>query len=399
MEHLTPPKYVKQVLTTLEIEGFKAFLVGGCVRDMLLGRRPDDWDVCTDALPDEVLAAFPRAYPTGLKHGTVTVAIGKHRVEVTTFRSDGEYVAHRRPESVSFISDLRADLERRDFTINAIALPLSGLLIDPFGGREDLNARLIRCVGEPERRFDEDALRMFRAVRFSARLDFDIDGSTSDAIYACSQLAAFLAPERVCDELQKILSSQRPGMISRVMSYGLLDRYLLRSKTAVNLKRLARIPSNRTLRWAALCAALSSHRLIGSTEDFLRSLRLDNATIHACSGGVTIAMERLPSGNVEWKRLLASEGPEVAGCAAAAADMLNPSGCLRSLAAIRDSGECFSMKRLAVNGDDLLKLGMSGIELGRALKSLLDHVIEHPEDNEREKLLELISSAKFGENH
>ena len=155
MARITPPKYVRQVLLGLQAREYRAYLVGGCVRDMIIGITPNDWDICTSALPKEVMEIFPTSRPTGLKHGTVTVVIGSHSVEVTTFRADGAYSDHRRPDSISFVTDLTADLSRRDFTMNAVALSPDGLTVDPFGGIEDIRLGIVRCVGEPELRFEE----------------------------------------------------------------------------------------------------------------------------------------------------------------------------------------------------------------------------------------------------
>ena len=389
MASIAPPKYAKEVLRELETAGYRAFLVGGCVRDMFLGRRPQDWDICTNALPEEVMAVFPQSEPTGLRHGTVTVLQRRHRVEVTTFRADGEYRDHRRPETVQFISDLNGDLERRDFTMNAMAVTLSGTVIDPFDGRMDILARNIRCVGEAEKRFEEDALRMFRALRFSARLDFELEEKTAAAIYPCSPLAGDLAPERVSEELEKILLSGRPGIMSRVMRFGLLDRYLLRPRAAVDTRRLASLPKGRQVRWAGLCAVLERNRLIDSSALFLRQLRLDGSAIKNCASGVALAMGGMPESKTEWKSLLAEYGVDVVSCAAAAADMLRPGGAVRAFNRVLKSGECFSLGRLAVKGDDLLVLGMKGVEVGSTLRELLHHVIAHPEDNDRDRLLSL----------
>ncbi|MBR1457252.1 MAG: tRNA nucleotidyltransferase, partial [Oscillospiraceae bacterium] len=257
MSEIRPPKYVRQVLVTLQSRGFAAYLVGGCVRDVLLGVRPNDWDVCTGALPEQVLALFPGSRPTGLRHGTVTVVLGSRQVEVTTFRTESGYADHRRPDAVSFVGDLTADLSRRDFTMNAIALSADGVLHDPFGGVEDIRRRLIRCVGVPTERFEEDALRMLRALRFSARLGFDIDLITLDAIREKAPLAALLAAERVRDELEKTLLSPAPETVFTMSDLGLLERYLLRPLPPdVPLGRLRELPRRRGERWTALCVLL-----------------------------------------------------------------------------------------------------------------------------------------------
>ena len=205
MENITPPKHVLQVLRSLKARGYVAYLVGGCVRDMVLGVHPNDWDICTSALPEQVLEVFPHARPTGIRHGTVTVDINSRHVEVTTFRSEGDYADHRHPSTVHFVGELTTDLSRRDFTMNAMALSPDGLLLDPYGGLEDIRRRCIRCVGEAPERFEEDALRMFRALRFSARLDFSIAEDTLAAISQKAPLASSLAAERVRDEVEKTL--------------------------------------------------------------------------------------------------------------------------------------------------------------------------------------------------
>jgi len=263
-----PPKYVISIQKRLESRGFPAYLVGGCVRDIIMGRRPNDWDLCTAALPEEVTAIFPRSRPTGIKHGTVTVIEHGSSAEVTTFRSDGEYKDHRRPENVRFIADLKGDLERRDFTVNALALPLSGEIFDPFGGRGDIEKRLLRCVGEPDTRFNEDALRMFRAFRFSAVLGFEIEPLTLAAIRRNAALSSTLAKERVRAEIEKILLSESPQVISELIVFGLLSDIIAASPAIPNLSLLKRLPKNRALRWAGLCALLSKSGQISGVGEF-----------------------------------------------------------------------------------------------------------------------------------
>ena len=200
------PAYVGEVLNTLERGGFQAFCVGGCVRDCLLGRTPEDWDVTTSARPEELMALFQgRAIPTGLRHGTVTVRSRHKNVEVTTFRVDGGYADHRHPDSVAFTGSLEEDLSRRDFTVNAMALDLRGTITDPWSGQADLKAGVLRAVGEPEKRFQEDALRMMRGLRFSSVLGFRIESGTAAAIRRCRALLRDIAAERVREELTKLL--------------------------------------------------------------------------------------------------------------------------------------------------------------------------------------------------
>ena len=210
------PKIVRQVLTALESAGYEAWCVGGCVRDTLLSRHPGDWDVTTNALPEETLAVFgDRAFPTGLQHGTVTVRMEHQAVEITTYRVDGEYHDHRRPEHVTFTRSLEEDLARRDFTVNAMALDLRGELRDPFGGREDLKRGVLRCVGDPDRRFEEDALRILRGLRFAAVLGFSVDPATGVSIHRHGELLRDIAAERIQVELFKLLCGVRAAEVLR----------------------------------------------------------------------------------------------------------------------------------------------------------------------------------------
>ena len=395
MENIAPPKYVRQVLRGLQARGHVAYLVGGCVRDMALGVRPHDWDICTSALPEQVMAVFPGALPTGLKHGTVTVRINSRSVEVTTFRSEENYADHRHPETVRFVGELTTDLSRRDFTINAMALSPDGLIMDPFGGLTDLEHRCIRCVGSPELRFEEDALRMFRALRFSARLDFTIEEATLAAIGKKAHLASALAAERIRDEVEKTLLTPRPETVGLMQHLGLLDGFLCaRADALPELKLLTKLPRKALDRWMALCVILRRRGLISSVEDFLTALRLDSRTIRCCTDGAALLEGRKPRGAPEWKRLLRRWGVDTVSCAARCRDALDGGSSSRELKSVLKSGECFSMKHLAVSGDDLTALGLKGRELGEMLNFLLDYVIEYPENNRRELLLSLAGNTE-----
>ena len=395
MENISPPKYVRQVLRSLQARGHVAYLVGGCVRDMALGVRPHDWDICTSALPEQVMEVFPGALPTGLKHGTVTVRLNSRSVEVTTFRSEENYVDHRHPETVRFVGELTTDLSRRDFTINAMALSPDGLLMDPFGGLTDLERRCIRCVGSPELRFEEDALRMFRALRFSARLDFSIEEATLAAIEKKAHLASALAAERIRDEVEKTLLTPRPETVGLMQHLGLLDVFLCaRADALPELKLLTKLPRKALDRWMALCVILRRRGLISSVEDFLTALRLDSRTIRCCTDGAALLEGRKPRGAPEWKRLLRRWGVDTVSCAARCRDALDGGSSSRELKSVLKSGECFSMKHLAVSGDDLTALGLKGRELGEMLNFLLDYVIEYPENNRRELLLSLAGNTE-----
>ena len=388
MANITPPKYVRHVLVTLQSRGYSAYLVGGCVRDILLETRPQDWDICTSALPEEVLDIFPGSQPTGLRHGTVTV--DRRGVEVTTFRSESGYQDHRHPDAVSFVGDLTTDLSRRDFTMNAIALAADGLIVDPFGGVEDIAARRIRCVGDPGTRFGEDALRMLRALRFSARLGFEVESGTLAAIAEKAPLAAHLAAERIRDELEKILLTSAPETAYTAMELGLLDSFLLRRPAAEEgFSRIALLPKKALERWAALCILLERTDCIQDAEEFLLSLRLDSRTVRCCGGCVALTGGDVPDSRLQWKRYLSLFGVDSVTCAALAMDALYGGDRTKELKSILKSGECFSIKHLAVNGDDLIELGLQGKELGEMLSFLLDYVMEYPDNNRRELLLGL----------
>lgn len=370
-----PPKYVLNILCALDSAGHRAVLAGGCVRDSLLGRRPSDWDIASSASPEEVLALFPRCVPTGIKHGTVTVMSGGGSVEVTSFRAEGGYSDHRRPDSVSFGCPLEADLARRDLTVNAMAMDAAGEITDPFGGRDDLRRRLLRCVGEPERRFDEDALRMLRTVRFSAQLGFEIEPRTLEAIRALAHLASGLSAERVRDELLKTLRSPAPGLVWQLVDLGLLGACLAPGDASAPREALDVLPIYARL--AHFCRDLELGGYIMSTDRFLAALRFDGETLRRTAS----AVEVLKSGSRDWKRLLRGHG-EAAVLAA------HPKN--RALRAVLRSGECWELSSLAIGGRELAALGYSGPELGRELRRLLDHVIDCPADNRADILCKLV---------
>lgn len=356
-----------ELLRQLTAAGYQAYFVGGCVRDTLLGRPVHDWDIATSARPEQVAALFEKTVPTGIKHGTVTVLSGGGSYEVTTFRTDGEYRDGRHPEAVSFLPDLTGDLSRRDFTVNAMAMDEAGTITDLFGGREDLSRRLLRCVGQPEARFREDALRMLRAFRFSAQLGFSIEEKTLAAIAACAPLCAGLSAERVRDEVEKTLLSPSPETVEEMARLGLLRAVGMTETMA--LTGLSGLPATPVVRWAALFRACPT----ASWE----ALRLDKKT------GQTAFFAARNSGVVRdrlaWKRLICREGEAAARCTATL------DGQSASVEEILSSGECLSLKDLAVSGKDFPDL--DGKAVGNRLADLLDHVLRHPEDNRREILL------------
>ena len=395
MAVITPPKYVKNVLFALSARNYPTYLVGGCVRDLILGVQPNDWDICTSALPEQVMEVFPGSKLTGGKHGTVTVASGSREVEVTTFRTEGAYNDHRHPDEIAFVGDLTEDLRRRDFTVNAIALSSTGLFIDPFGGRNDLKAGILRCVGIPVVRFEEDALRMFRALRFAARLGLQIEKDTLDAIYLKASYSEAVSAERVRDEIEKLILTGRPELFSIAVDSGMMDRFIIsRSLTAEDLGFMTQLPAKALPRWAALAFTLEKQGCVSSSTDFLAALHIDSRTLRCCSDALEIIRGPRLKCTVDWKRCLSKYGVDAVVCASQYYDARYGGENAETVRAILKSGECFSASRLAVNGRDLLDMGYKGRALGEMLEFLLDYVIEHPDFNSRELLLSLITDSE-----
>ena len=321
------PAGVVRCLTILRQAGYQAYPVGGCVRDLLLGRTPGDFDLCTSARPERVLSLFEGAIPTGIRHGTVTVPTESGPVEITAFRRESGYADGRHPDTVVFDVELTEDLARRDFTINAMALGSLGEVIDPFNGQTDLAQKCIRCVGEPDRRFAEDGLRMLRAVRFSAQLDFAISPDVLKAIRRNAFRMARVSKERIKAEMEKILLSPRPERMEALIDLGLLA-HVWPVRGCPKLKMLADVPPERIARWRAFCT-----------------------------------YAEFPIGLLPVERDLRQA-------------ILHP--------------EREAVRRLALTGGDLVALGLRGAEIGRVQRALAAHVLAHPEDNLREKLMALI---------
>lgn len=354
-----------QILQILQEHGFEAYYVGGCVRDLLLGRPIHDWDITTSALPEQVMACFSKCIPTGIRHGTITVIEDGISAEVTTFRTETGYADGRHPDQVCFVRNLREDLARRDFTINAMAMNLQGHITDCFGGQADLEKRVIRCVGKPQARFQEDALRMLRALRFSAQLDFSLDPATEQAVMDLAERSNTLSAERVRDEVEKTLCSNRPQMLQKMQAYGLLKRFTAGGEA--DLTHFKALPLDPYVRWAALC------RVWPDLD--LATLRLDRQTVKLA---MTAASLPVPDTRLGWKKLLAEAGEPATKLLAALESQSE------LVEEILQSGECVSLKQLCVRGTDFPEL--SGQALGQHLHRLLDHVLEHPEDNRREIL-------------
>ena len=395
MAAIKPPENIRKVLRCLADSGHAAYLVGGCVRDSVMGRPVHDWDIASSATPGEVEGIFKKTVLTGEKYGTVTVIMPECTVEVTTFRTESGYRDGRRPSVVEFVTSLDEDLSRRDFTMNAIAVSISGDMIDPYGGLDDIMARVIRCVGTPDDRFKEDALRMLRAYRFSAELRFMIEPGTKSSIIRNAEKTNLISAERVRVELEKTLLSPSPEIAGEMIKAGLVKRYLSTAgKQPGGINKLSELPLEAALRWCAFCAILSENGMIENPGDFLSKMRLDSNTIKICK--TALAITGLQDGSeafdkVGIKKLIARHGAAGVRCAAAVCDALYSGSALKSTEEVLRSGECFSTDTLAVTGNDLISLGCPpGRGIGKILAALLSHVIEYPEDNTREALLDII---------
>ena len=384
------PYEVEWVIGKIRDAGYEAFAVGGCVRDTLLGRTPEDWDVTTSARPEAVKAIFERTVDTGLQHGTVTVLKNRKGYEVTTYRIDGEYHDGRHPDSVEFTPNLLEDLKRRDFTINAMAYSHETGIVDEFGGMEDLKAGIVRCVGRPEDRFTEDALRLLRALRFSAQLGFEIEESTYAAIKTIAPNLAKVSKERVQAELTKLLLSAHPERILLLKETG-LSAQIVPGFDAVFapalFSKLSQLPAEKSLRWAGFLLCQSTKQ----AEAVLKGLKMDNETIGNVSRMIEGAKKTLPLEKPAVRRAMSRYTPyQLEGALKLKELMGSPDAEeIRRLREeiIRD-GDCVSLKDLAVKGRDLLEAGVErGPMVGEILNHLFDLVLLHPEKNDRELLL------------
>lgn len=393
------------IISLLESEGFSAYVVGGYVRDALLGGPGGDIDICTGADPGRATAIFSqngyRVIPTGIKHGTVTIMTGKAGYEVTTFRIDGSYSDSRRPDSVRFTGDIAEDLARRDFTVNAMAYSPSRGIIDPFGGREDIKKRLIRAVGYPNARFSEDALRMLRAVRFSARLGFEIEPETRSAIPSLADNLGLVSAERIASELCGILLSERPEALRELYALGLLKHVLPGLESAFEsgraeetLKAVSLLPAELEPRLAALFAGDAE-----SAERELGRLRFSNHIIGRVSELAALAEVRLEPDAAAVKRFLRNlkkiSYDEYEAVRRAALLSRGDFGAVQALEMCRaaydmivERNEPYLISHLAISGGDIMALGYRGREVGRLLGKCLDYVVENPAGNSAETLTE-----------
>ncbi|MCI6675929.1 MAG: CCA tRNA nucleotidyltransferase [Clostridiales bacterium] len=431
------PEKAAYIIEKLEQEGHEAYVVGGCVRDALLRREPEDWDITTSASPFQVKKIFRRTIDTGIQHGTVTVMLEKEGFEVTTYRIDGIYEDGRHPASVEFTSKLEEDLKRRDFTINAMAYnPRTGL-VDLFGGQKDLEQGAIRCVGNANERFTEDALRILRAVRFAAQLGFEIEDDTKFAITKLAPNLSKVSQERIQVELTKLLMSKHPEQIRTAYELGVTAVVLPELDAVMNLPQnnpyhcytvgnhtiamLEQIYPTKTLRWAALLhdfGKLETHKIDENGEDHfyghaessanyakivLRRLKFDNDTIDQVSRLVMYHAYHLRREKKIIRRCMNRIGVdlfedllEVMRADTMAKSSYQRQERLDDIIAIRNlykeiikDNECITLKQLAVNGQDLIRAGIRpGKQMGELLHAMLDYVLEYPEQNQKDILLE-----------
>lgn len=441
------PDKVQRIIRVIQSAGFEAYAVGGCIRDSILGRKPNDWDITTSARPEQVKALFSHTVDTGIKHGTVTVLLNREGFEVTTYRIDGEYEDGRHPKEVSFTASLIEDLKRRDFTINAMAYNDTVGLVDEFDGIGDLQRGIIRCVGNPMERFSEDALRMMRAIRFSAQLGYTIENETKTAIKKLAPTLDRISAERIQVELLKLLVSPHPDYLREAYDTGVTSTFFPEWDRAMEtpqnhphhcysvgehiLHSMLEIPPDKVLRLAMLLHDIAKPGVI-TTDDtginhfhgheteseelsrnIMRRLRMDNDTIrkvcilvryHDYGNGVT------PDGRIV-RRAVNKVGEELfpSLLLVRRADILAQSDYMREdkLANLEEwkqcydkiltDKECVSLKTLAVSGRDLIAAGIApGKQLGEILNELLSRVIEEPERNNREYLL--AEALKIAEN-
>lgn len=397
--HINIPRDVKKIIEILNKAGYEAYAVGGCVRDSILGRVPGDWDITTAAKPNEIKSLFRRTIDTGIEHGTVTVRMSGSSYEVTTYRIDGEYEDSRHPKAVTYTASLTEDLKRRDFTINAMAYSDDKGLVDIYGGLSDIEKRIIRCVGSPSERFTEDALRILRAIRFSAQLGFSIDTATWECICTLGNRLKNISKERIYVELNKTLLSDNPKYIkliydARIAEYMAKD--LINIKLIEKLEDIKNLKKERHIRWAAFSSE--------SSEDILRSvlleLKSDNDTKDKACILVRELKNKMPNTEADIRRMLSRYGESIVR------ELLELKGLgfgiykesskeVEKISQLVDEiitrGDCISLKTMAIKGEDLIAMGYKpGRELGVILSKLFDIVLEHPEYNTKTKLKEYI---------
>ena len=390
---LQMPSDAAFILNQLNEGGHEAYIVGGCVRDSILGRIPQDWDITTSALPEETKTFFDHTFDTGIQHGTITVVLHKENYEVTTYRVDGEYADCRHPDEVSFTKNLTEDLLRRDFTMNAIAYHPKEGFRDPFHGQEDIAAEIIRGVGDPPKRFQEDALRMLRCVRFAAQLGFKIETETWAALCANTALIRKISVERIREELEKLWLSPYKEKMPLLWESGLLaqiDPVLsarLINRSQAIIEEISACPKDAVIRWTVVLQDYTPEE----AKTFLKGMKFDNHTLKRVSLLLEQLKQDVPTESYPLRKLAGTIGED------AMEQLLTVQSILRPASAHRESrelfekilanGDCLTMKTMELSGKDLMAMGAPhGKVLGEVLAELLDLVLQAPEKNTKEKL-------------
>lgn len=405
MVRIALPKDVKHIIDVLMENGYEAYAVGGCVRDSILGRVPGDWDITTSALPMQVKGLFRRTVDTGIQHGTVTVMLGRNGYEVTTYRIDGKYEDSRHPESVEFTPKLEEDLKRRDFTINAMAYNDEHGIVDIFDGVGDLQRKIIRCVGNAHDRFDEDALRILRAVRFSAQLGFGIEENTAGAAKELAVNLKKISSERIHTEFNKMLKSPHPDYFSVADAIGIMEivlpeYHVMSAEDKAFVGTLARecacqLPE----RYAAMLfmsGGYSEKDPADTAKRVLKRLKLDNDTINTASMLLHFGMLEITDDESRIRHIIYETGDKnilrILDFRAAyekciGNDITDVRRMYDICNMIFERGDCVSLKNLAITGRELIAMGVpAGRQMGEILNSLLMLVLDNPQFNDREQL-------------
>ena len=377
---LKTPKKIEYILTTLCQNGYEAYIVGGCVRDSLLGFVPNDYDITTSAKPEQVIELFERTIPTGIKHGTVTVVIEKEPIEVTTFRTEGNYTDSRRPDSVEFVSDLKEDLSRRDFTVNALAYSHTKGLIDYFGGEKDLKNRILRAVGDPKKRFGEDALRILRLFRFASQLDFSMEQNTLSSALELSENLKNISRERIFSELLKTICGKEPKSLEYLLENGALS--FLGIKGNCNFDILKNLKNENLCLFSFLKDTAKNPLMV------LEELNASNAQKKYVTNLFKLTDLPLFSNKTEIKNALFETDKK------SVTDMIfylkskgeNTENAEKMLEEILLYKEPFLVKHLALSGEDIKTLGFSGKEIGEKLEFLREIVVKDPIKNNKKDL-------------
>lgn len=379
---ITLPENIKYVINTLENKGFKAYIVGGCVRDFLLNKTPTDYDITTSATPEEIIKLFPKTIPTGIKHGTVTVIINNENIEVTTFRSDGAYSDNRHPENVQFVTDIKFDLSRRDFTVNAMSYNETDGLIDFFGGKDDIKMKILKAVGEPKKRFSEDALRILRLFRFSSVLGFEMEKETLFWAKKLSVNLEKISKERIFIELKKAIMGDYCENLTELILCGGLK--FLGVNNVPNFNILKKCKNNESL-----CLFSFFYLCNCNILDTLNTLKVSNKIKNYCKKLENLLKIPFPNNKAEIKQILSISSPEFFKDYLHICSLLNKDiSVIQNLFnQIIDNDEPYLISHLDIKGDDLITLGYSGGEIGEKLEYLKNEVIKDSTINQKEKLI------------